>query len=205
MHRPKRFKIGRRLGPLVYDQTQTERFALAEARKKKTQTKGKHKTTITAYNLALKDKQRVRMYYGIPERQFKRYVKESSLHTGNTVEKLYARLETRLDNIIYRIGIGPTHRAARQFVSHGHITVNGKKIRVPSHGVSVGDVIAVRGGSAAKKPFVKSDEEKKEMRTAPSWIAVDDKAGTWTVKSLPKTDAEPSVFNLSGVVEFYSR
>ncbi|MEK7579093.1 MAG: 30S ribosomal protein S4 [Patescibacteria group bacterium] len=205
MFRPKRFKIGRRLGPLVYDQTQTERFALAEARKKKTQTKGKHKQTITAYNLALKDKQRVRMYYGIPERQFKRYVKESSLKVGNTVELLYARLEMRLDNVIYRIGLGPTHRGARQMVSHGHITVNGKKIRVPSHTVSVGDVIAIRAGSIAKKPFVKSADEKKEMRTAPSWVSYNEKANTWEIKSLPKTDAEPSVFNLSGVVEYYSR
>lgn len=202
MLRPKRFKIARRLGPVVYDQAQTERFALSEARKKKVFGKDKHKKSISAYNLALRDKQRIRLYYGLPERQFKRYVKESSAKAGNPVLNLYARLESRLDNVVYRAGIAPTHRAARQMVSHGHITVNGKKIRVPSHLVSVGDIVAVRAGSAGSVLF---NTEKKEQTQLPNWIEEAEKNRAWKVTGQPKADDVPSAFNIPSVVEFYSR
>ncbi len=202
MLRPKRFKIARRLGPAVYDQAQTERFALSEARKKRGHAKDKHKKNISAYNIALRDKQRLRLYYGLPEKQFKRYVKESSAKTGNAVLNLYARLESRLDNVVYRIGLAATHRAARQMVSHGHITVNGKKIRVPSHIVSVDDIVAIRAGSANSALFT---TEKKEIASIPEWITESEKNTSWKVTGQPKTDDVPSVFNIPSVVEFYSR
>ncbi|HXK40431.1 MAG TPA: 30S ribosomal protein S4 [Candidatus Paceibacterota bacterium] len=202
MLRPKRFKIARRLGPLVYDQAQTERFALSEARKKRGPVKDKHRKNISAYNLALRDKQRLRLYYGLPERQFKRYVKETSAKEGSPVLNLYSRLESRLDNVVYRVGLAPTHRAARQMVSHGHITVNGKKIRVASHTVSVGDVIGVREGSAGSVLFT---AEKKEKVAAPHWVAENEKSHTWEVTGQPKMDDVPSAFNITSVVEFYSR
>jgi small subunit ribosomal protein S4 len=200
MRSPKHFKVARRLGPAVYDQAQTERFAMSEARKKRGVKKDKHKKNISAYNLALRDKQRLRLYYGMPERQFKRYVKESTKATGNAVLNLYVRLESRLDNVLYRIGLAPTHRAARQMASHGHITVNGKKIRVPSHIVSVGDIITVRTGSAGSALF----QAEKEATTLPAWIEETEK-GSWKITGTPKADDVPSAFNVSAVVEFYSR
>lgn len=206
MHRPKRFKIARRLGPAVFEQTQTERFALSEARKKKGQEKGKHRRNISAYNLALRDKQRVRFYYGVTERQFARYVKESAAKTGDPSITLFSTLERRLDNVVFRSGLAPTHRAARQMVSHGHITVNGKKIRVPSHTVHEGDLIAVRDGSRNLKPFIKEGDEKEAAVTKlPSWIAFDEKKSAWKIAGAPKADEMQSAFNFTSIVEFYSR
>ncbi len=203
MFRPKRFKLARRLGPAVFDQTQTERFAISEARKKKGGQKDKHRKNISAYNTALRGKQLVRIYYGIPERQFKRYVKEATEKTtGNPVALLYTHLEYRLDNVVYRIGLAPTHRAARQMVSHGHITVNGKKIRVPSHIVSKDDVVAVRAGSATKPLFT---AEKTNETKIPSWITEAEKEKSWKITGMPRVDEISSAFNFPSVVEFYSR
>lgn len=202
MFRPKRFKIARRLGPAVFEQTQTERFALSEARKKRGNTqKGKHRSNISAYNLSLRNKQRVRLYYGLPERQFKRYVKEASARAGNPSTNLYTTLEMRLDNIVYRIGLAHTHRAARQMVSHGHIMVNGKRIRVPSHRVSEGDVITIREGSAASKLFT----EKREGSRPAAWVGEAEKGSSWKVASTPATEEVPSAFDMPAVIEFYSR
>jgi small subunit ribosomal protein S4 len=174
---------------------------MSEARKKRGPVKDKHKKNISAYNLSLRDKQRLRIYYGLPERQFKRYVKESTEKTGNPVLNLYTRLESRLDNVVYRIGLAPTHRAARQMVSHGHITVNGKRIRVASHIVSVGDVISVREGSTGSALF---NTEQTEQVSIPAWIAETEK-NRWKIEGGPKADDVPSVFNIPSVVEFYSR
>jgi small subunit ribosomal protein S4 len=205
MQRLKRFKIARRLGPSVFEQTQTERFALSEARKKKTQDKDKHRKNISAYNIALREKQRVRFYYGVSERQFSRYAKESSSKTGDPAVILFVMLERRLDNVVFRIGLAPTHRAARQMVSHGHITVNGKKIRVASHIISEGDIIAVREESRNLRPFTKSDNEKEMSPTLPSWIVFDEKKNCWKISGLPKNTEMPSAFNFTSIVEFYSR
>lgn len=202
MLRPKRFKTARRLGPAVFEQTQTERFAISEARKKRGNTqKGKHRSNISAYNLSLRNKQRVRLYYGLPERQFKRYVKEASAKTGNPSTNLYTTLEMRLDNVVYRIGLASTHRAARQMVSHGHILVNGKRIRVPSHRVSEGDMITVREGSASSKLFA----EKKDSSRAAEWVSETEQGRAWKVGALPVTEEVPAAFDMPAVIEFYSR
>ncbi len=205
MQRPKRFKIARRLGPAVFEQTQTERFALSEARKKKAQSKDKHRRNISAYNIALRDKQRVRFYYGVSERQFSRYVKESAARPGDPSATLFATLERRLDNVVFRAGLAPTHRAARQMVSHGHITVNGKKIRVPSHMVHEGDVVAVREGSKGLRPFQKDGEKKEVAIALPAWITFDDAKNAWKVAGTPRAEEMQSAFNFTSIVEFYSR
>jgi small subunit ribosomal protein S4 len=201
MLRPKRFKIARRLGPAVFEQTQTERFAVSEARKKRAPQKDKRRKNLSAYNIALRAKQLVRIHYGLPERQFKRYVKESAAKTGNSAAHLYSMLEQRLDNIVYRIGLAKTHRGARQMVSHGHIMVNGKRIRVPSHLVSEGDIISVREGSVSSKLFA----EKAESSRTAGWIVETEKATTWKVSGSPAQEDIPSAFNIPGVIEFYSR
>ncbi|MEK7606035.1 MAG: 30S ribosomal protein S4 [Patescibacteria group bacterium] len=204
MLRPKRFKIGRRLGPAVFDQTQTDRFAMSEARKKNAAKKDKHKKNISAFNLALREKQRVRLYYGMTERQFAAYVKHATELKGNPVSHLYTRLESRLDNIAYRAGLAPTHRAARQMVAHGHLLVNGKRIRVPSHQVSVEDVVGIRGGSSGKPLFMLGAEKLKEHQS-PAWIAFDEKKGGWRVGGQPNLDEATSAFNFRSVIEYYSR
>ena len=204
MLRFKRFKIARRLGPGVFEQTQTERFALSEERKRRSPAKDKHKKSISAYNLSLRDKQRVRFYYGVSERQFSRYVKEAGAREGNPALNLFEQLEMRLDNIVYKVGLAPTHRAARQLVSHGHITVNGKKIKVASHTVSVNDVIAVRAGSATKKVFLKL-EETKGQHTLPLWVTFDEKKNEWKLTGKPGLSEVSPAFNLFSVVEYYSR
>ncbi len=204
MFRPKRFKIARRLGPAVFDQAQTERFALSEARHKNAAKKDKHKKNISAYNLALREKQRVRLYYGMTERQFASYVKRATEMKGNPVEHLYAQLEMRLDNIAYRAGLAPTHRAARQMVAHGHLTVNGKRLRIPSHQVRADDVVGIRGGSSGKTLFT-ATEEKRAEHQSPAWIAFDDTKSGWKVVAKPNHDETLSAFNLRSVIEYYAR
>ena len=203
MKKPKKFKIARRLGPAVFEQTQTERFAVSEARKKRGPVKGRRRN-ISAYNVALRDKQRVRIYYGLPERQFKRYVKESSAKAGNPATNLYVMLESRLDNVVYRIGLASTHRAARQMVAHGHITVNGKRIRVPSHIVSEGDTIGIREGSKASKLF-SNDGEKRESSRSATWVTEAEQGSAWKVSGSAASEEVPSAFNMPGIIEFYSR
>lgn len=202
MQRPKRFKIARRLGPAVFEQTQTERFALSTARKEKNARQSKHRRNLSAYNLALREKQRVRFYYGIPERQMQKYIDAAMGGAGSPLEGFFVQLETRLDNIAHRIGLAPTHRAARQMVAHGHLTVNGKRMRVPSHQVSIGDVIAVRGGSSGKTLFVVNLEKQKEQKL-PAWIK--EAKGGWEITGHPSAEEIPSAFNFGAVMEFYSR
>lgn len=204
MKRPKRFKIARRLGPAVFEQAQTERFALAAARKEKTARQSKHKRNLSAYNLALREKQRVRFHYGITERQMQNYVKAAMKGGANPAYEFFAHLESRLDNVAHRIGLATTHRGARQMVAHGHLTVNGKRMRVPSHCISIGDVIAVRGGSSGKTLFTASAERMKE-HALPSWIVLDEKADGWKITGRPGQDEIPSAFNFPAIIEFYSR
>lgn len=204
MLRPKRFKIARRLGPAVFEQTQTERFSLSEARKKNSQGKDKRRKNISAYNLALREKQRVRIYYGLTERQFGNYVAKATAGKGNPVELLYNQLEMRLDNVAYRIGLAPTHRAARQMAAHGHLTVNGKRIAIPSHQVSIGDIVSIRGGSSGSILFT-ANEEKLRAGTLPGWIEMNEKQGGWKLTGTPDATAIDSAFNFPAVIEYYSR
>lgn len=145
----------------------------------------------------------MRFAYGISEKQLRKYV-----HIANTkkdpAQALYIGLETRLDNTVYRMGFAPTRRSARQMVSHGHITVNGKKMTVPSHAISKGDVIAVREGSVGKTLFV-ANQDTISSHTAPNWLTVNSKKLTATVKGTPEMSAGESLFDLPAVFEFYSR
>ena len=143
-----KYKIARRLGANIFEKTQTAKFAMRAERKGG---KGPYRPK-GEYAIAMLEKQKVRYTYGIMERQFKKYVKEAVAKKGvNTVQALFERLETRLDNVVYRLGIAPTRAAARQMVCHGHILVNGKRTNVPSQTVFVKDIISVRIGSL-KKP-----------------------------------------------------
>lgn len=198
-----KYKIAKRLGAPIFEKTQTQKFELSVAR-------GGRKTTkrpgqASDYKKQLIEKQKMRFSYGISEKQLRRYVDEAIAKEGNQpVALLIDRLETRLDNVVYRLGLAKTRQFARQMVSHGHITVNGKKLNVPSHKVRIGDTIAVREGSRASAMY-QGLAEKHEALTVPSWLAFDAKKLEGTVKAAPQYNPTETLFDPEQVMEFYSR
>jgi small subunit ribosomal protein S4 len=151
------------------------------------------------------EKQKVRFTYGVGEKQFKKYVKEAVAKKGvNTVQALFERLETRLDNVVYRLGWAPTRLAARQMVTHGHIRVDNKKASVPSYIVTQKQVISVREASF-KKPLFKEFDEKTKTVQVPAWLAFDHEKKAATVTGKPQWNQLENLFNLGNVIEFYSR
>jgi small subunit ribosomal protein S4 len=194
-----KYKICRRLGPGIYEKCQTQKFTVSEARKGKTKKRGK---ALSDYGNQLLDKQRIRFSYGVSGKQFSRYVKESMASHGSAAEHLYEKVERRLDNVIYRVGLAHTRALARQMVTHGHFTVNGHRLDVPSYSVRPGDKIAIREGSKGKAFF--QDLEKKLKNSAvPEWLKIDSATGTAEVKALPKN--KESLLDFGSVIEFYSR
>jgi len=199
-----KYKICRRLGSQVYEKCQTQKFQLAEARKSKMQRRGRRKN-VSQFGEQLLEKQRVRFTYGLKERQFSSYVKEASQATGEVpVEVLYQTLERRLDNVIYRLGLAPTRAFARQLVSHGHITINGKKLNIPSYIVRVGDVVALKDTTKKKNVFEIIKDRVGEFKQ-PAWLTFDAKKFEGKVTALPKAESHELGFDLSSVIQFYSR
>ena len=196
-----KYKIARRLGAPVFEKTQTQKFAVRKERKEKTKTFARAKSE---YALQHTEKQKAKMVYGVSEKQFKNYVKAATEKKSSAaVPAIFAALESRLDNAVYRVGLAPTRRAARQMVSHGHILVNGVRTTVPSRALSVGDVLTVRAGSRESALFTK--EKATEHVMAPTeWLAFDASKLTAEVKGQPKYSTD-NLFDLNAVVEFYSR
>lgn len=156
------------------------------------------------YSLQLRAKQKVRRIYGVLERQFRRYYREALKRPGLTGSNLLSILETRLDNVIYRMGFADSRAQARQLVAHGHFEVNGRRTDVPSLLVSVGDSIVVRDGSKTRTYF-KNLREAGSDRMAPDWVKRDLQAMKGEIIRLPeRTDVDMSI-NEQLVVEYYSR
>ncbi len=199
LSKPK-YKVCKRLGSGVYEKCQTQKFALSEARVKKT---FKRRRNLSDYGRQLLEKQKVRFMYGITEKQLRKYV-ATAVSTKDPATVLFQNLETRLDNAVYRSGFAPTRRAARQMVSHGHITVNGKKMTVPSHVVKKGDAIGAREGSKDKFLFT-GNMDTISAHTAPNWLATEAKKLTAKIKTTPEYVATDTFFDLPAVFEFYSR
>lgn len=195
-----KYKICKRLGNGVYEKCQTQKFALSEARVKKSFGRRRN---LSDFGRQLLEKQKVRYAYGITEKQLRKYV-AAALGAKEPAAELFKGLETRLDNTVYRLGFAPTRRAARQMVSHGHIQVNSKKMTVPSHVVKKGDAITVREGSKDKAVFV-ANMDTISAHTAPKWLSADAKKLTASVKAMPEFVASDTVFDLPAVFEFYSR
>ena len=199
LSKPK-FKICRRLGPGVYDKCQTPKFSSASG---KFGSRGGRPKALSEYGTQLQEKQKIRFSYGISERQLGNYVKKAAhLKGAGTVDKFYEMLESRLDNVVYRMGLSPSRRGARQMVSHGHFLVNGHKVTIPSYEVKSGDVIQIREGSKAKKIFTELPEKLKEY-IAPSWVSFDPEKMEGKVGDKPKNDQ--TFLDLNVVLEFYSR
>lgn len=164
----------------------------------------KHRSNITEYGLQLRNKQKVRNVYGLSESQFSRYVKESTHEEGSPVDHLFDKLERRLDNVIFRLGLASSRTQARQLASHGHFVVGKRKITIPSYRVSEGEVITIREGSR-KSPLFTSATEKMTKHPSPKWLVPDPVKLSATVKGAPKFDKSEMGFNFQSVIEFYSR
>ena len=202
MKTAKIYKICRRLGPGVFEKCQTTKFAMSEARHAKN-SKGKRPKPLSGYATQFIEKQKVRFMYGISERQFSNYVKEAVGHKGvSSTDYLFELLENRLDNVVYRLGIAHSRRLSRQMVSHGHITVNGKKTNIPSYRVQVGDVVSIREGSKKSVLFGDMANKMKEY-TYPNWLTFSVDSLSGAIQGKPKNIE--GYIDLNTVLEFYSR
>ncbi len=156
------------------------------------------------YAVRLREKQKLRFYYNMSEKQFRNLFAEASQKTGATGQVFLQLLESRLDNVVYRMGIASTRRQARQFVAHGHIVVNGKRVDVPSYRVEPGDVLEVHA-KAKKNPFIRENlEARKRGKTLP-WLEFDAEAMRGTFKSRPSREDIVVPVNELQVIEYYSR
>ncbi len=200
-----KYKICKRLGASVFEKCQTQKFALAEARMG-VKKKGKGGPRGGSdFGVQLLEKQKARFTYGLSERQFARYVKESMEKKGaDSAQALVARLERRLDNVAYRLGFAKTRRQARQLVSHGHITIDSRKMTIPSYEVKPGETVGVRTESR-QSPLFKSLEESVAERRLPSWLVAkegDLLSGQVKAEDVPSTELG---FSPSVIIQFYSR
>lgn len=196
-----KYKIAKRLGASIFEKTQTQKFALSEARSKKERRGGR---AASDYGRQLLEKQRVRFTYGITEKQLAAYA-EKAYDAVNPSEALHRTLEERLDSVMYRTGFATTRRAARQMVSHGHITVNGTRVTVPSHRVKKGDTIAVREGSRSSALFSHLSDPEVGARALPSWVKVDFSLMRVEITGNPACAPGEVGLDYPAVFEFYSR
>lgn len=157
----------------------------------------------SSYSKQLIEKQKAKFIYGIREAQFSRYVKEASSMKGDSGVNLQTILETRLDNVIYRMGFALTRAQARQMVNHGMFTVNGKNLNIPSHIVKVGDVIAVRDKKLKKSLFLDLEEKLTKVQL-PSWISVDPKTKSGKILNLPTEQDFNKIFDVKLIIEYFS-
>lgn len=159
---------------------------------------------LSEYGLQLREKQKMRRTYGVLEKQFRRYFEKAERQKGITGENLFILLERRLDNIVYRLGFASSRKEARQLVSHGHFTVNGKKANIPSMLLRVGDEIQVREKSASSVKFQEMKEQA-AYKTPPEWLSVNVENLTGTVLAYPTREQIDTPVNEQLIVELYSR
>jgi len=156
------------------------------------------------YSVALAEKQKLRLQYGLMEKQFRRYFAEAQRRRGITGDILVQLLETRLDNICYRLGLGNTRRATRQFVGHGHVLVNGKRVNIPSYSVKVGDEIEVAAGSRSQQLALRA-VDLTSARPVLDFLTFYAEAIKGRLDRLPEADEIDTMVNVQLVVELYSR
>ena len=183
------------LSPAVmgYDKKTTNRNPKGQMRRKQSE-----------YAMQLTEKQKVKFVYGILEKQFRMYYEKAERMNGNTGEILLSLVERRLDNVVYRLGFASTRREARQLVNHGHYTVNGKSVNIPSYLVDVNDVIAVSEKSSSNNRFKKMKEDDAFV-AAPKWLERDKNNLTGKVIALPARDDIDFEIAENLIVELYSK
>lgn len=165
---------------------------------------GQRRRKLSEYGLQLREKQKARRIYGVLETQFERYYKQAERMRGITGENLLQLLERRLDNVVYRLGFASSRAQARQFVLHGHITVNGKRVNIPSYLVDEGDVIAVREKSASNIEHFKALRDGTDRVVVP-WLQVDYEKLEGTVTALPAREDIDVPIQEHLIVELYSK
>ena len=165
---------------------------------------GRRRGKMSDYGVQLREKQRLRRFYGLQEGQFRLTFSRAARQHGVTGEILLQLLEMRLDNLVFRFGFAPSRRAARQLVRHNHVTVNGRKANVPSMTLKVGDVVQVRDRASSKEP-VRLNLEAAESRELASWLTVDRDAQNGTVSAMPTRDEIAPIVNEQLIVELYSK
>jgi small subunit ribosomal protein S4 len=158
----------------------------------------------TDYGLGLIEKQKLKYYYGLLERQFRGVYEKALKRRGVTGEQMLQILETRLDNVVYHLGFANTRAAARQMVSHGHIQVNGRKVNVPSYALKVNDVITAKNTNVSRQLATKNLESA-TSRVVPDWMSLNKEELKGVVMRIPTRDEINPIANEQAVVEFYSR
>ena len=162
------------------------------------------RSKTTDYGLGLIEKQKLRYYYGLLERQFRGVYERALKRRGVTGEQMLQILETRLDNVAYHLGFANTRAAARQLVTHGHVKVNGRKVNIPSYPLKVNDVIEIRNSDATRQ-LVSRNLESAGGRAVPEWLSLSKEAFKGVVMRIPTRDEIQPIANEQAVVEFYSR
>ena len=197
-----KYKISRRLGENLWGRAKDP----VNRRSYGPGQHGQAKKKSSDFGLQLKQKQKLKAYYGnITEKQFRKIYTEARRLKGDSSENLIGLLERRLDAVVYRMCVVPTVFAARQFISHGHIKVNGKRVNIPSYSVQEGDVIEVK--EASKQLAIVMESMASPERDVPDYIEMDEKAVKATFKRIPKLMDVPYPVKMEPnmVVEFYSR
>jgi len=164
----------------------------------------KFRRKVSEYGAGLIEKQKLRYFYGLQERQLRSVYEKALRMRGVTGEKMLQILETRLDNVVYQAGFALTRPAARQLVSHGHVKVNGRKVSIPSFAVKVNDVVQIRD-HAKSKTIAQKNVEGSTARIVPDWVTLDRENLKATLLRVPSRDEIKPIANEQAVVEFYSR
>lgn len=172
--------------------------------KKSNRTNARAGRKMSEYGLQLREKQKAKFIYGVLEKPFRNYYKKADRMKGMTGENLLIMLESRLDNVVFRMGFARTRREARQVVGHQHFLVNGKKVQIPSYQVKAGDVVEIREKAKSLQRY-KDILEVTGGRLQPDWMEVDHEALKGTIKSLPTREAIDVPVNEMLIVELYSK
>ena len=159
---------------------------------------------VSEYGLQLREKQKAKFIYGVLEKPFRNYYKKADRMQGQTGENLMTILESRLDNVVFRMGLARTRKEARQIVDHKHVLVNGKQVNIPSYLVKVGDVVEIKEKCKGSQRY-KDILEVTAGRLVPEWVEVDQEALKGTVKELPKREVIDVPVNEVLIVELYSK
>lgn len=162
------------------------------------------RSRTTPYGQQFREKQRAKLTYGILERQFRRYFDKATQSHGDTSVFLIRALETRLDNVVFRMGFATSRRGARQMVNHGHFLVNGKRVNIPSYAVRQGDTVTLKENKRAS-PLYASFKERASKITIPVWLATNPENYEGKMISAPEGDDLHTAFDPKLIIEFYSR
>ena len=199
-------KLERRLG-VSLELKGERRLAGKSALDKRPYAPGQHgqrRTKVSEYGLQLKEKQKIKYYYGVLEKQFRKFFQEANRQEGSTGENLIKLLERRLDNVIYRVGFATTRRFARQLVTHGHVLVNGKKVTIPSFLVKEGDRIEIKEKSKNNPQIKRAVELSAQTGIAP-WVDVDKEKFVGVFTRMPEREEVNIPVEERLVVELYSK